>query len=63
MRQTRDKIIACVDTNGYYHLNNIHSLSPKDETVDLYALAVALNSREFIRIYQILSMEKGRTFA
>ncbi|UJG41562.1 MAG: hypothetical protein K9W45_03625 [Candidatus Heimdallarchaeum aukensis] len=63
IRQTGDKIIACVDTNGYYHLNNIHSLSPKDETVDLYSLSVILNSKEFNQVYRILSMEKKRTFA
>jgi len=63
IRQTGDKIIACVDTERYYHLNNIHSLAPKDETVDLFLLAVMLNSREFNQIYQILSMEQGRTFS
>jgi len=63
IRQTGDRIIACVDTEGYYHLNNIHSLSPKDETVDLHALVVLLNSEEFNQIYELLSIEKGRTFA
>ncbi|MHA1317699.1 MAG: Eco57I restriction-modification methylase domain-containing protein, partial [Candidatus Heimdallarchaeaceae archaeon] len=63
IRQTGDRVIACVDKEGYYHLNNIHSLSPKDETVNLYVLALLLNSKESNKIYQILSMEKGRTFA
>ncbi len=63
LRQTGYRLIACVDTNNYYHLNNIHSLVPKKKNVDLYALAVILNSEEFNQVYQILSMERGRTFA
>ncbi|UJG44386.1 MAG: hypothetical protein K9W46_04200 [Candidatus Heimdallarchaeum endolithica] len=63
LRQTGDRLIACVDTDNYYHLNNIHSLVPKKKNVDLYSLAVILNSEEFNQVYQILSMERGRTFA
>ncbi|OLS29812.1 MAG: Type IIS restriction enzyme Eco57I [Candidatus Heimdallarchaeota archaeon AB_125] len=63
MRQTGYNITAAVDTEGYYHLNNCHSVSPKDETTNLYALAAVLNSPEFNKIYGILSMEKGRALA
>ncbi|MHA1416852.1 MAG: Eco57I restriction-modification methylase domain-containing protein, partial [Candidatus Heimdallarchaeaceae archaeon] len=55
LRQTGDRLMACVDTNNYYHLNNIHSLVPKKKNVDLYSLAVILNSEEFNQVYQILS--------
>jgi len=63
IRQTGDSIISCVDIDGYYHLNNCHSLAPKEDNINLYALSVLLNSKEFNQVYQILSMEKGRTFA
>ncbi|MCG3216349.1 MAG: hypothetical protein H7642_06530 [Candidatus Heimdallarchaeota archaeon] len=63
LRQTGYQVVSCVDIKGYYHLNNCHSLSPKDKFTNLYALSVILNSSEFNRVYQILSMEKGRALA
>ncbi len=63
LRQTGYQITCCVDTEGYYHLNNCHSLSPKNKELNLYALAVVLNSPEFNRLYNILSIEKGRSLA
>ena len=63
MRQTGYKIITAVDQDGYYHLNNCHSISPKEENLNLFSLSVILNSKEFNQIYQILSIEKGRALA
>ena len=63
LRQTGYKITCCVDTEGYYHLNNCHSLSPKSKDVNLFSLAVILNSPEFNKLYNILSVEKGRSLA
>jgi hypothetical protein len=63
MRQTGYQIVSCVDTDGYYHLNNCHSISPISTETNLYALATVLNSQDFNRFYHILSIEKGRTFA
>ncbi len=63
MRQTGYYIKTAVDTIGYYHLNNCHSVSPKNEQTNLFALAAILNSPEFNRVYSILSMEKGRSLA
>jgi len=63
LRQTGYKIIAAVDTEGYYHLNNCHSVAPISPECNLYALATQLNSVEFDKVYSILSMEKGRALA
>ncbi len=63
LRQTGDKIIAAVDNQGYYHLNNCHTISPIDPNLNLYALTTQLNSIEFNKVYNILSMEKGRALA
>ena len=63
LRQTGYQVSCCVDIEGYYHLNNCHSLSPKNKSLNLYALAVVLNSPEFNRLYNILSIEKGRSLA
>ncbi len=63
LRQTGYQIIIAVDEEGYYHLNNCHSLVVRDKRVDEYSLAVILNSKEFNLLYNILSLERGRTFA
>ena len=63
LRQTGYKIISCVDLNGYFHLNNCHSMSPKNKRTNLFALAAVLNSDEFNRLYHVLSIEKGRALA
>ena len=63
LRQTGYRIVAAVDEQGYYHLNNCHTISFKDSSMNLYALATQLNSVEFNTVYSILSMEKGRALA
>ncbi|MHA1420077.1 MAG: Eco57I restriction-modification methylase domain-containing protein [Candidatus Heimdallarchaeaceae archaeon] len=63
IRQTGFHIITSVDTNGYYHLNNVHSLKIKDNSFNIYALSCILNSLDFNEFYHIKSMEKGRALA
>lgn len=63
LRQTGYKIISAVDNKGYYHLNNCHTISPKNQDLNLYAISTQLNSIEFNKVYHILSMEKGRALA
>ena len=63
LRQTGDKIIAAVDDRELYHLNNCHTIAPKTQELNLFALATQLNSIEFNEVYNILSMEKGRALA
>ncbi len=63
IRQTGFQIITSVDTNGYYHLNNVHSLKLLDNSFNIYALSCILNSKDFNRLYHVKSMEKGRALA
>ncbi len=63
IRQTGYNIISSVDTNGYYHLNNVHSLKLRDSSFNIYALSSILNSQDFNNLYHIKSMEKGRALA
>lgn len=64
LRQTGDSLIGAIDTDGYYHLNNIHSFAPKGG-VDLeleYILGI-LNSKLMNFYYQITTLEVGRAMA
>ncbi len=63
IRQTGFNVITAVDVDGYYHLNNVHSLSLKTDELNIYALSTILNSSDFNEIYQILSIEKSRALA
>jgi hypothetical protein len=65
IRQTGDKLIASIDKNKYYHLNNIHSLSinANTEGVNLELLCSILNSKLINYFYEIISLEKNRPFA
>jgi len=63
LRQTGYKVICAVDNKGFYHLNNTHSITLVNDKIDIYALAVILNSVEFNKVYQILTHEFGRVFA
>jgi adenine-specific DNA-methyltransferase len=65
MRQTADRIIAGVDTDCLYHLNNIHSFAP---IIDLpphwiYFLSGVMNSALWLRLYQLRSRERSRALA
>lgn len=64
LRQTGSRIVAAVDTEGLYHLNNIHTLILNDNSeLSLEVLCTILNSADFNRYYQLLSCESSRTFA
>lgn len=65
LRQTGDSLTACIDEEGYYHLNNIHSFVLKDpeKPVSLDYLLLLLNSRLIAFYYHAISMEYGRPMA
>jgi len=64
VRQTGDTIIAALDTNKFYTLDNTHLiiLSSDSEMKSEYILGL-LNSRLIDKYYAALSGEKGRLFA
>ncbi|MBU2471170.1 MAG: restriction endonuclease subunit S, partial [Bacteroidetes bacterium] len=64
IRQTGDSLIAAFDDNKYYHLNNLHSVSPKDaQTKTLKFVLSLLNSKLLDFYYHLISLETGRTMA
>lgn len=64
IRQTSDKIIASVDNNNYYHLNNVHSFAPNSPLSPSLNFTIAiLNSKLINYYYQNISLEKGRAMA
>jgi hypothetical protein len=63
LRQTGDGIIACIDEQHYYHLNNIHSFVLKDDKVSLDYLLLLLNSRLMAFYYHVTTLEHGRSLA
>lgn len=62
MRQTSDKIIATVDTLGFYCLDSILCLVLKPNINQFFILSL-LNSKLFVYLYNYLAQEKGRSFA
>ncbi len=63
IRQTGDTIIAAIDNDHLYHLNNVHSLAPRSQNVSLPFLCAVLNSRLMNRYYHLISLERGRAMA
>ncbi|HMM20285.1 MAG TPA: N-6 DNA methylase [Selenomonadales bacterium] len=63
IRQTGYTLTACIDDNGYYHLNNLHSFILRSPVVNLDYLLMLLNSRLFSFYYHAVTMEYGRTMA
>ncbi|BBB89872.1 MAG TPA: N-6 DNA methylase [Methylomusa anaerophila] len=63
LRQTGDSLIAAIDRNGYYHLNNLHSISLSGGLTSLEYIVCLLNSRLMNYYYQTISLEKGRSLA
>ncbi|MHA1562841.1 MAG: Eco57I restriction-modification methylase domain-containing protein [Promethearchaeota archaeon] len=64
LRRTGDRLIAAVDTDGFYHSNTLLYLIPKKDVVSpisLYALCTILNSAIFNRYYQLITLKEGRT--
>lgn len=66
VRQTGYTLTACIDAEGFYHLNNIHSFVLRHESkgiINLDYLLLLLNSRLMSFYYHIVSMEFGRSMA
>ena len=63
IRQTGDTIIAGLDHENLYHLNNVHTLAPTEQGVSLPYVCALLNSRAMNRYYHLVSLEKGRAMA
>ncbi|MEW6056155.1 MAG: N-6 DNA methylase [Bdellovibrionota bacterium] len=63
VRQTGDSLIASVDRKRLYHVNNVHSISPKSPDVSLEWLCLVLNSAVMNRFYHLVTMELGRVMA
>jgi len=63
IRQTADNLICAVDTNKYYHLNNVHSFSPINQKLNINYVCAILNSRLINFYYNKISLEEGRAMA
>ena len=64
LRRTGDRLIAAVDTDGFYHSNTLLYLIPRKDVISpisLFALCTILNSAIFNRYYQLITLKKGRT--
>lgn len=65
LRQTADRLVAAVDNDGLYHLNNVHAFASVDKHDDRSAafLAALMNSRLWLYLYQLKSREQKRALA
>lgn len=64
IRQTGDSLIAALDCDGLYHLNNVHSLSGRPaSTLSLHFIDGLLNSRLWLYLYRLKTREQGRALA
>jgi adenine-specific DNA-methyltransferase len=76
VRQTADRLIASVDMQGLYHLNNVHSFStekaaaskPCDSkdglnNADIYFYCALMNSSFWMYLYQMSTREQSRALA
>lgn len=66
VRQTGDTLIAAVDYDGFYHLNNIHSFAPNAQNnnrLDILYLLALFNSKLLAFYYKNISLETARAMA
>ncbi len=63
MRQTGDSLYVTFDDEKYYHLNNCHSIAPKDQSYSLKYILAILNSKLMNHYYHLISLELGRALA
>lgn len=63
MRQTGDSLIATFHGDGYYHLNNLHSIVLRDDAYDLKYVLAVLNPKLLNHYYHLISLELGRAMA
>jgi len=61
-RQTANTIIATVDTDRRYPINNVHITYANSNKVDLYLIAALLNSSMLRWYYRKKTGETGKTF-
>jgi hypothetical protein len=64
IRQTGDRLISAYDDSGLYHLNNVHSLSPRlASNHSLHFIDGLLNSSFWLYLYRLKTREQGRALA
>ncbi|MCT7462195.1 N-6 DNA methylase [Aliarcobacter cryaerophilus] len=63
VRQTSDKIISSIDTEGFISLKSVHNIVVSDEKYSYESLVCILNSKLMDFYYKFLVPEEGRTFA
>ena len=65
IRQTGDSLIATIDCEKLYHLNNIHAIAPIEpvNTDGLKYILAILNSKLMNHYYHLISLEFGRAMA
>ncbi|HWI53369.1 MAG TPA: TaqI-like C-terminal specificity domain-containing protein [Symbiobacteriaceae bacterium] len=62
LRQTADSLRAVYDDQGYYCLNNIHLLTPRQVGTSVRAFLGLINSGPVDRFYRAMTMETGRLY-
>lgn len=65
IRQTGDSLIATLDADGYYHLNNLHSLVLKHDQSkhEIKYILALFNSKLLNHYYHLISLETDRVMA
>lgn len=68
VRQTGDRLIAAVDSDGFHHLNNLHSFSVRRvkspvTVIDTAYIAGLMNSSLWLYLYQLITRERARALA
>ncbi|MBM3333146.1 N-6 DNA methylase, partial [Candidatus Sumerlaeota bacterium] len=63
IRQTGDRIIAGIDRDKLYHLNNIHAAVLHDVSIRLGYVLSLLNSKLMFKYYTLISLEFERAMA
>jgi hypothetical protein len=66
LRQTGDRIVAAVDLNGLFHLNNVHSFVPRHPDLRktrIHYFACLLNSSFYLYYYRLKTREHKRALA
>jgi len=61
--QTGDSLTAAIDYDHFYHLNNVHSFAPNNDTLSLQYLCSIFNSKLVNYYYKKISLEEDRAMA
>lgn len=62
-RQTSDRLVAALDTDGYFSLDSTHVIHLLNHDIDIKYLLGLFNSKLLNYIYQNKVQERGRVFA